>query len=435
MEAVAAAAAAHAQTEAAEEAGQAVLRSHHGHYVELPPLPGQPRQSRRVVVPLPTFAMRAGVRDTIWFDPEKVTAAVVTTGSICPGMNDVVSALVQRLGAYGVPDGQILGIRYGFEGFTAHGSKPVPLSPRNMDMLHLSGGSCLGSGSPLTYSDDATLRSRMRGVAQKLADWDVNMLFVVGGEGGNTLGADLAHWCAVEEVPCVVVGVPKTIDNDFLLLDKGFGFDTAVEQAQLPLLAAKTEASSALRGIGLVKLFGRRSGFLTMQASLASGVVDACLIPEVRIDMPALLEHLGQLLEDRGHAVVCVAEGAGQELLFAEGEPRPTDEAGNPILRDIGAHLKKALKSGPLGEVDLKYIDPTHLVEATASNAADHVLAKTMGQHAADAAMAGFTGVMCGVVNGHHCLLPSHVVTQSYRCVHPYGKAYNRLRASTGQPF
>lgn len=436
MEAVTAAAlASHAPTEASEEAGQNLLHSKHGQYVQLPPLPGQPRGSSRVVIPLPALAMRAGVRDTIYFDPAQVNAAVVTTGSICPGTNDVVSALVQRLGMYGVPDGKILGIRYGFEGFTAHGSKPMTLSPRRLDSLHLTGGSVLGSSSPLTSATEASRQQKMREVAQKLREWDINMLFVVGGEGGNTLGADVARSCALSEVPCVVVGVPKSIDNDFLLLDKSFGFDTAVEQAQLPLLAAKTEASSALRGIGLVKLFGRRSGFLTLQTSLASGVVDACLIPEVSIDLPLLLDHLGRLLEDRGHVVVCVAEGAGQDLLFEDGEPRPCDEAGNPILRDIGAFLKKVFKSGALGEVDVKYIDPTHLVEATAPSATDHVLAKTMGQHAADAAMAGFTGVMCGVVNGHHCLLPSHIVTQSYRSVHPFGKAYNRLRASTGQPF
>lgn len=172
-----------------------------------------------------------------------------------------------------------------------------------------------------------------------------------------------------------------------------------------------------------------------MQASLASGVVDACLIPEVPIDMPALLQHLRRLLDDRGHAVVCVAEGAGQDLLFAPGEPRPADDAGNPVLRDIGAHLRSVFRSGELGETDVKYIDPAHLVEATKASASDHVLATVLGQHAVDAAFAGFTGATVGAVGGHFCLLPSAVVTQSHRGVHPFGKGYNRLKTSTGQPF
>jgi 6-phosphofructokinase len=54
-------------------------------------------------------------------------------------------------------------------------------------------------------------------------------------------------------------------------IDKCFGFDTAVEQAQEALLAAKVEAGSAYHGIGVVKLMGRSSGFIAMQASLASG--------------------------------------------------------------------------------------------------------------------------------------------------------------------
>ncbi|GBF94971.1 phosphofructokinase [Raphidocelis subcapitata] len=431
----AAPAAAAAATEAAEEAGQHVLRARHGHYVELPPLPCQQAGGCRVVVPLPTFAMRAGVRDTVYFAPEKVTAAIVTTGGIVPGMNDVVSAMVQRLGMYGVPEGQILGIRYGFEGFYSRSHTPQHLSPRCMDTLHLSGGSCLGSSSPLPRADEASLRLRRDAVAQRLRDWGINVLLVVGGEGGTALSADLARWCALEELDCAVVCVPKSIDNDFLLLDRSIGFDTAVEQAQRALIAAKTEASSALRGIGLVKLFGRRSGFLTMQAALASGVVDVCLIPEVKIDVDLLLSHMRRLLEEKGHAVVCVAEGAGQDLLYKPGEPRPMDEAGNPVLRDIGARLRSLFKSGALGEVDLKVIEPKHLVEATPSGASDHVLAKTLGHHAVDAAFAGFTGVVCGVVNGHHCLLPAPVVTQSYKTVHPGGRAYNRLRTTTGQPF
>ena len=64
-------------------------------------------------------------------------------------------------------------------------------------------------------------------------------------------------------------------------IDRCFGFESAVEEAQRALLAAKVEASSAFRGIGLVKLMGRSSGFIAMQASMASGLVDVCLIPEV----------------------------------------------------------------------------------------------------------------------------------------------------------
>jgi len=44
----------------------------------------------------------------------------------------------------------------------------------------------------------------------------------------------------------VVVGIPKTIDNDIELLDKTFGFDTAVEEAQRAINAAYIEVSDKL---------------------------------------------------------------------------------------------------------------------------------------------------------------------------------------------
>jgi 6-phosphofructokinase 1 len=279
--------------------------------------------------PLPPWAIRAGARETIYHDPKQTTAAIVTCGGLCPGLNDVVAGLVNKLTDYGVPEGNILGIRYGFRGFYDKGHKPIVLTKKSVDGIQLQGGTILG-----TSRGGANIKE----IVKRIDMWGVDMLFVVGGNGGNAGANAIQQKCAESDVACSVIGVPKSIDNDILLIDKCFGFDTAVEEAQRALLAAKVEASSARRGVGVVKLMGRQSGFIAVQASMASGVVDAVLIPEVtfKLEGPTgLLAYLERVIDAKGHAVICVAEGAGQDILddHANGG---TDASGNPILKDIG---------------------------------------------------------------------------------------------------
>ena len=110
-----------------------------------------------------------------------------------------------------------------------------------------------------------------------------------------------------------MIGIPKTIDNDVDIIDRSFGFTTSVEAAQASILSAKTEARCNLpNGIGIVKLMGRSAGFIATHATLASGDVDLCLVPEVSIVLDGENGHLAHLLrcvKERGHAVCVVAEG------------------------------------------------------------------------------------------------------------------------------
>ncbi|KAJ9512136.1 hypothetical protein QJQ45_012713 [Haematococcus lacustris] len=339
-------------------------------------------------IALPPWAIRAGARKEIYFQPQQVTAAIVTCGGLCPGLNDVVAGIVNKLTDYGVPEGNILGIKYGFRGFYDQAAKPVPLTKRGVDGIQLQGGTILGTSRG---------GANMKEIVKRLDMWGVDMLFVVGGNGGNA-GANasaIQALCAQHQVDCCVVGVPKSIDNDILLIDKCFGFDTAVEEAQRALLAAKVEASSARKGLGLVKLMGRQSGFIALQASMASGVVDACLIPEVPFKLggpTGLLAYLESVIKYKGHCVVCVAEGAGQDLL-EDGGSLGTDASGNPILRDIGSFLKSEFKKEEyFKDSDIKYIDPTYMIRAIPTTSTDRIYCKILAHNAVHAAFAG----MCG---------------------------------------
>jgi 6-phosphofructokinase 1 len=220
-------------------------------------------QEEGVCIPLPPYAIRSGPRHDIYFDPDKVTAAIVTCGGLCPGLNDVVQNIVYTLADYGVPLDQIFGIKYGLRGFYDRATKPVHLTPEVVDGIQLRGGTILGTsrgGADVTE------------IVKRLKLWGVNQLYVVGGNGGNAAANAIQKECEVQGVIASVVGIPKSIDNDILLIDKCFGFETSVERSQTALMAAKVEARSTRRGIGLVKLMGRSSGFIAMQASMASGV-------------------------------------------------------------------------------------------------------------------------------------------------------------------
>ncbi|KAJ6732744.1 hypothetical protein OIU74_004649 [Salix koriyanagi] len=255
---------------------------------------------------------RAGPREKIYFKPEEVKAAIVTCGGLCPGLNDVIRQIVITLEIYGVK--KIVGIPFGYRGFSDEGLSEMPLSRKVVQNVHLSGGSLLGvsRGGP-SVSD----------IVDSMEERGINMLFVLGGNGTHA-GANAIHdECRRRRMRVAVVGVPKTIDNDILMMDKTFGFDTAVEEAQRAINSAYIEAHSAYHGIGIVKLMGRNSGFIAMHASLASGQIDICLIPEVPFHLHGplgVLRHLKFLIETKGSAVLCVAEGAGQVWPFDETE-------------------------------------------------------------------------------------------------------------------
>lgn len=369
---------------------------------------------------------RAGPRKKIYYEPSRVKAAIVTCGGLCPGLNDVIRQIVFTLEKYGVKN--IVGIPFGYRGFFGDGLSEIPLSRKLVQNINLNGGSLLGVSRGGGSVDD---------IVDSIQSKGIDMLFVLGGNGTHA-GANAIHEvCRKRKLKVSVVCVPKTIDNDILLMDKTFGFDTAVEEAQRAINSAYIEAHSAYHGIGLVKLMGRSSGFIAMHASLSSGQIDICLIPEVPFKLDGtygVLQHLEHLIKTKGSAVVCVAEGAGQDLLE---KSNATDASGNVVLSDIGVHIQQKIKSYFKGigvHSDVKYIDPTYMIRACRANASDAILCTVLGQNAVHGAFAGFSGITTGICNTHYVYLPIPEVIVSPRLVNPNSRMWHRCVTSTGQP-
>ena len=377
-----------------------------------------------------TLMEKAGPREKIYFDPKHVRAGICTCGGLCPGLNDVIRAIVRCLNKrYGVTT--IKGYQYGFHGFFAEeGFEPIDLDPYNVDEIHKIGGTYLGTS---------------RGGGQRVGDIvdclerdNINMLFIIGGDGTQRGSYDIA--CEVERrhLKCAVVGIPKTVDNDLMYIYRSFGFETAVQQAKDAIASIHMEAVSQIGGIGLVKLMGRESGFIATAAALASHETNFCLIPEVPFEMEGengFLAALERRLAKRGHAVIVVAEGAGQDLLQSTNE---TDASGNKKLSDIGIFLKDAInkyfKEKKI-EINMKYIDPGYQIRAAVTTASDSIYCERLGNNAVHAAMAGKTKLVIGLVHDKYVHLPIKAVTAHRNAVDPEGSLWRDALDATGQPM
>ncbi len=370
----------------------------------------------------------AGPREKLFFDPLNVKAAIVTCGGLCPGTNDVIRSVVHTL-SYGYGVRIIKGIQYGYAGLNPASQLPfIDLSPDVVRNIHEDGGTFLGSSrgpQPVEVMVDTLYRE------------DIRMLFAIGGDG-TLRGADEIHnEIEARDLSIAVIGIPKTIDNDIGVVSRTFGFDTAVNTAVDALRAAHVEARGAVNGIGIVKLMGRYAGLVTAHAALAAADANFVLVPEVSFDFDGpkgFLPALERRLAARDHALVVVAEGAGQNLFE---EDYGEDASGNAILGDIGILLRDRIR-GYMRERgvthSVKYIDPGYMIRSVPANANDRIFCGFLGQYAAHAAMAGKTGLLIGSWNNLFIHVPINLAVRKRKRIDPEGIVWTSVLEATGQP-
>ncbi len=386
---------------------------------------------RRRGLPLeeaPTFES-GGARRRIFFDPATTRAGIVTCGGLCPGLNDVIRAIVLELAEhYDVHD--VLGFHHGYAGLIPGAApEPTALTPEIVSTINQRGGTILGT------SRGAQDVSR---IADRLVELGIDMLFVIGGDGSMRGAHALTDELRERDLPIAVVGVPKTIDNDIPLIGQSFGFATAFGQAAASIEAARIEVEAAVGGVGLVQVMGRHAGFIACYAALANHDADFVLIPEVPFGLEGgngLLTLLEKRVRERGNAVIVLAEGAGQDLLAAS---EVTDASGNTVLGDIAGHLRAAIAEH-FDRVDLpltmRYVNPGYQIRSVAADASDSVYCARLAQTAVHAAMSGRTDLVVGRRRHRFVHVPIPLVTSRSHSVHPDGDLWLSVLESTAQPF
>ncbi len=368
----------------------------------------------------------AGPRRMLFFDPAELACGIVTCGGLCPGLNDVIRAVVRSLRLhYGV--NKIYGFRFGYEGLVRRlGHEPLELTPESVHRIHEGGGSILGSSRG--PQDPAEM-------VEYLNELGVGILFAIGGDGTLRGAQKIGEEAARRGLKVAVIGVPKTIDNDISFVQRTFGFETAVTEARRATYAANAEAEAARNGIGLVKLMGRDSGFIAAYSALVNNHVNFCLVPEVPFTLERFLSALQQRLERRSHAVIVVAEGAGQDLMAKTQE---RDASGNVKYGDIGLFMRDAITEHfkRIGmDVTLKYIDPSYTIRSVTATAHDAAFCLLLGQSAVHAGLSGRTNMVVSFWNHQFTHVPISLAVSARKKIDPEDALWSSVVTATGQPW
>lgn len=372
---------------------------------------------------------RAGPRQRLFHDPAWTRAAIVTCGGLCPGLNDVIKGIVNTL-FFSYDVRHVFGIPYGFRGFIPdYKHSPIILNPDMVDKIHEEGGTVLGS------SRGAQDTGRICDALQRM---NVNVLFCIGGDGTLRGAGDIADELRRRKQHVSVIGVPKTIDNDLSFVGRSFGFETSIYSTAELITAAHVEAKGVLNGIGLVKLMGRDSGFIAAYASLANSNVNFCLIPEEPLTLDGengFLTALRRRFESgKDHAVVIVAEGAGQDLF--KGIEEQKDASGNVLKNDIGVLLKGKI-TAYFKEVGIptsvKYFDPSYLVRSGPAFGTDAIYCNLLAENAVHAAMSGRTNMVVGQIGDDFTHVPVRLATTERQKIDVHGALWQSVLATTRQ--
>ncbi|MCD2332469.1 ATP-dependent 6-phosphofructokinase [Borreliella americana] len=379
---------------------------------------------------------KAGPREKIYFVPRHVKAAITTCGGLCPGFNDVIRSIVRTLWKiYGVRN--IYGVKFGYQGLLPESNSSfINLNPDVVDDINKFGGTILGSSRGSIKPVE---------IVDTLERMNINMIFNIGGDGTQKGSLLIAEEIEKRNLKISVVGIPKTVDNDFMFVQKSFGFETAVEQAVAAVAGAHFEANSAYNGIGLVKVMGRDSGFIAAHTALSSNDVNFCLIPELDFDIEGpngFLVHLErrllekESLEEIPHAVILIAEGAGQK--YFDHFPKKKDDSGNLLYEDIGLYIKDKIteyfKAKNI-QFTLKYIDPSYIIRSSPANASDSLYCARLGSNAVHAAMAGKTKMLISLWSTKFVHIPIKMAVIDRNKVNPNGSFWRDVLSSTGQPI
>jgi len=378
----------------------------------------------------PVSFEKAGPKETIFFEPAKTKVGIVTCGGLCPGLNNVIRSLVMELHyRYGI--NRILGFKYGYEGLVSKFNHPViELTPEMVSDIHLTGGTMLGSSRG---------NQDVGQMVDTLEIMNINILFCIGGDGTLRGAHAIQEEVSKRKLKICVAGIPKTIDNDIDLIQKSFGFETAFSSATDIIRNAHNEAQGAHNGIALIKVMGRDSGFIAASAALSVQEVNFVLIPEISFDLygqRGFFKILRKRLEERHHAVIVVAEGAGQD--FFEAGSHEKDASGNIRHKDIGVYLKEKIKE-EFNEKEfphsIRYIDPSYIIRSAPANANDSKFCNLLAQNAVHAALSGKTDFVVGFWNNNYTLIPIPMVVAKRKKIDVEGELWWNVLEATGQPI
>jgi 6-phosphofructokinase len=319
---------------------------------------------------------------------------IINGGGDTQAINAVIASVVRS----GINRGyKFIGFIKGWEGLLD--MDYVPLELKDVRGISHIGGTILQTTNKGRFSAKAG-EGNVRDIPQDIIDLakknykdlDLECLIVIGGDGTLT-GAQQLFQEGVN-----VIGIPKTIDNDLSMVDRTFGFSTAVDIVVEALDRIHTTALSHNR-VFFVETMGRYAGWIALNAGLAGGA-NAILIPEIKFDYPSLIKFLSWRKKiGKNYSIVVVAEGAREKNGdFVKDTTNTTSEN---KLGGISYDIMERIEAESPGEFEMRNVILGHTQRGGAPNAEDRILAKIYGTSAIDALEAKRFGQMVCLVKGN----------------------------------
>ena len=352
--------------------------------------------------------------------------ALLTAGGYAPCLSSAVGGLIERYTEL-APDVEIIAYKHGYQGLLTGDYLTVTDAVREKaGLLHEYGGSPIGNSRvKLTNTKDLLKRGLVpEGVdplefaAKRLTDDGVDVLHTIGGDDTNTTAADLAKHVEDSGHPIVVVGLPKTIDNDIVPIRQSLGADTAAEQGARFAANIVAEHNSGARMLIVHEVMGRNCGWLTAATakkyrewldtrewlpefglSREAWDVHGVYVPEAELDVAAEAQRLRGVMDELGCVTLFVSEGAGVPEIVAAmeaaGEDIPRDAFGHVRLNEInpGAWFAKQF-ADKLGAEKVNVQKSGYFSRSAPANEYDLALIKSMTDLAVEKALAGEPGVI-----------------------------------------
>ncbi len=291
---------------------------------------------------------------------------ILTGGGDCPGLNPAIRGFVMKGLDYGFT---IHGVREGWKGLVQGIVEEQPLDVARVEEIISQGGTMLRSSRTNPFKDPKQLQA----VKENIQKFGFDCIVALGGE--DTLG--VASKLYKEGVP--TVGIPKTMDNDLSETDYTFGFDSAVTVDVEAVDRLRDTARSHSR-IVVLEVMGRHAGWVALNTGIAGGA-DWILLPEVPLDLDAMIAHLKTSYARKGYGIVVASEGV--ELPDVADDEKKLDAFGHVILgdRNVGEFIAKEIEKRTGFET--RAATTGHIQRGGPPSAFDRVLASRLGIRAA----------------------------------------------------
>ena len=292
----------------------------------------------------------------------KDKVAILTAGGLAPCISSTIGRLIKNYSEV-VPDIEIIGYLNGYKGLLLGNSINIPENIRNSaEILYNFGGSVFGNSRvKLTNIADCIKKGYVKKgenplqvAAEQLMKDGVTILYTIGGDDTNTSAAELADYLALTGYNLVVVGIPKTVDNDVEPIHQTLGAWTAAEQGAIFFENIANENTTSSRQLIIHEVMGRDCGWLTAATAyeyrkrlekrsflpdilLAKECwdIDAVYIPEIPLKINKEISRLNKLMDEKDNVNIFLSEGAGIETIVAEMESN-----GEDVGRDAFGHVR-----------------------------------------------------------------------------------------------